>query len=89
MESVAQSLNVTELQHSQKDQKHAEAKTWITSQSANNSQPHLVFISKRNLPSILKDSVPTTQNSLVVYKYSCQYEARYVGCTSQQLCDRM
>ncbi len=51
--------------------------------------PRLVFSSKKIIPSIRKDSVPTTQNSLVVYKYSCWCDARYIGRTSQRLCDRV
>ena len=51
--------------------------------------PRLVFSSRKIIPSIRKDSVPTTQNSLVVYEYSCRCDARYVGRTSQRLCDRV
>ena len=41
------------------------------------------------LPSAKKDSVPTTQQSCVVYEFSCRCEARYVGCTTQRLADRI
>ena len=33
--------------------------------------------------------VPTTQKSCVVYEFSCRCEARYVGCTTQRLADRI
>ena len=36
----------------------------------------LVFSCKKILPSIPKGSVPTKQNSLVVYEYSCRCDAR-------------
>ena len=35
------------------------------------------------------DSVPTTQESCVVYEFSCRCEARYVGRTTQRLADRI
>ena len=41
------------------------------------------------LPSAKKDSVPTTQKRCVVYEFSCRYEARYVGRTTQRLADRI
>ena len=40
-------------------------------------------------PSAKKDSVPTTQKSCVVYEFSCRCEARYLGCTTQRLADRI
>ena len=39
------------------------------------------------LPSAKKDSVPTTQDSCVVYESSYRCEARYVGRTTQRLAD--
>ena len=51
---------------------------------------HRVIYSTRvMLPSAKKDSVPTTQKSCVVYKFSCRCEARYVGRTTQRLADRI
>ena len=41
------------------------------------------------LPSAKKDCVPITQRSCVVYEFLCQCEARYVGCTTQRLADRL
>ena len=41
------------------------------------------------LPSAKKYCVPTTQKSYVVYEFSCQCEARYVGRTTQRLADRI
>ena len=40
------------------------------------------------LPSAKKDSVPTTQKS-VVSEFLCRCEARYVGRTTQRLADRI
>ena len=37
----------------------------------------------------LKDAVPTTQISNVIYEYTCRCDARYVGRTSQRLVDRI
>ena len=36
-----------------------------------------------------KENVPTTQKSCVVYEFSCRYEARYVGRTTQRIADRI
>ncbi len=49
--------------------------------------PRLVFSSRKIIPSIRKDSVPTTQNGLKVYEYWCWCDARCAGRTSQWLCD--
>ena len=49
----------------------------------------MVYNTKVMLPSAKKDSVPTTQKSCVVYEFSCRCEARYVGCTTQRLVDRI
>ena len=38
---------------------------------------------------LLKNSVPTTQTSCVVYEFSCRCEAQYVGRTTQRLADRI
>ena len=49
----------------------------------------VVFTSKRMLPVALKDVLLTTLKSSVVYEYSCHYDSRYVGRTSQRLQDRI
>ena len=41
------------------------------------------------LPSAKKDCVPTIQKSCVVYEFSYQCEARYVGRATQRLADRI
>ena len=41
------------------------------------------------LPSVKKDSVPTTQKRCVAYELSCQCEAWYEGRTTQRLADRI
>ena len=52
-------------------------------------KPHAVYNTRVMLPSAKKDSVPATQKSSVVYEFSCQCEARYVGRTTQRLADRI
>ena len=49
----------------------------------------MVYNIRAMLPSAKKDCVPTTQKSCVVYEFSCRCEARYVGCTTQRLADRI
>ena len=52
-------------------------------------KPRVVYNTRVMLPSAKKDGVPTTQKSCVVYEFSCQCEARYVGSTTQRLADRI
>ena len=52
-------------------------------------KPRLVYNTRVMLPSVKKDCVPTTQKNCVVYEFSCQCEARYVGRTTQRLTDRI
>ena len=52
-------------------------------------KPRVVYNTRVMLPSAKKDSVPTTQKCCVVYEFSCQCEARYVGSTTQRLADRI
>ena len=52
-------------------------------------KPRAVYNTRVMLPSANKDSVPTTQNSCIVYEFSCRCEARYVGRTTQRLTDRI
>ena len=51
-------------------------------------KPRVVYNTRVMLPSAKKDSIPTTQKSCVLYEFSCQCEARYVGRTTQRLADR-
>ena len=51
-------------------------------------QPRVVFSSRRILPAIHKDVLPTFQQSNVVYEYVCHCDSRFVGRTSQRLQDR-
>ena len=48
-------------------------------------QPRVVFSTRRILPAIHKDVLPTFQQSNVVYEYVCHSYSRYVGRTSQRL----
>ena len=52
-------------------------------------KPRVVYSTRVMLPSAKKDSVPTPQKSCVVYEFSCQCEARYVGRTTQRPADRI
>ena len=52
-------------------------------------QPRVVFSTRRILPAIHKDVLPTFQQSNVVYEYVCHCDSRYVGRTSQRLQDRI
>ena len=52
-------------------------------------KPCVVYNTRVMLPSAKKDSVPTTQKSCVVYEFSFQCEARYVGRTMKRLADRI
>ena len=52
-------------------------------------KPRVAYSTRVILPSAKKDSVPTTENSCVVYEFSCRCEARYVGRTTQRLADRI
>ena len=49
----------------------------------------VVFSTKKMLPMVRKDVVPTKQQSMVVYQYMCHCDCRYVGHTSQRLQDRI
>ena len=48
-----------------------------------------MFSTKKMLPTVLKDVVPTKQQSMVVYQYVCRCDCRYVGRTSQRLQDKI
>ena len=52
-------------------------------------QPRIIFSTKKILPAIYKDNVPTTQQSMVVYQYVCRCDCRYVGRTTLRLQDRI
>ena len=52
-------------------------------------QPQMVFSTRRILPAIHKDLLPTFQQSNVVYEYVCHCDSRYMGRTSQRLQDRI
>ena len=49
----------------------------------------VVFSTNRMLPSTIKDVLPTSHLSNVVYQYQCRCDARYVGRTSLRLADRI
>ena len=49
----------------------------------------VVFSTKKMLPMVRKDVVPTKQQSMVVYQYVCRCDCRYVGRTFQRLQDRI
>ena len=51
--------------------------------------PHLIFSSQCMLPAAKKDVQPATQRSMVIYKYVCHCDSRYVGRTAQMLQERI
>ena len=48
-----------------------------------------IFTTRKILPTIHKDVLPSLQQSMVVYQYVCRCDCRYVGRTSQKLQDRI
>ena len=52
-------------------------------------KPCVIFQTRKILPSIYRDAVPTTQRSLVIYRYVCRCGCRYVSCTSFRLQERI
>ena len=48
-----------------------------------------IFSTRRILPAIHKDVLPTFQQSNVVYEYLCHCDRRYLVRTSQRLQDRI
>ena len=52
--------------------------------------PRVIFFStKKILPAVHKDVLPTTQQSMIVYQYVCHCDCRYVGRTTQRPQDRI
>ena len=51
--------------------------------------PRVIFSTKKILPAVHKDVLPTTQQSMIVYQYVCRCDCRYVGRTTQRLQDRI
>ena len=49
----------------------------------------VIFLTRKMMPSIRKDRLPSIQRSNVVYKYLCHCDSAYVGRTSQRLEDRI
>ena len=52
-------------------------------------EPRVIFSTRKILPAIHKDVVPSFQQSMVVYQYVCRCDQRYVGRTTQRLQDRI
>ena len=52
-------------------------------------EPRIIFTTRKILPAIHKDVLPSLQQSTVVYQYVCRCDCRYVGRTSQKLQDRI
>ena len=52
-------------------------------------EPRVIFHTRKILPSIHKDAVPTTQQCLVVYQYLCRCDCLYVIRTSLRLQERI
>ena len=52
-------------------------------------EPRIIFTTRKILPAIHEDVLPSLQQSMVVYQYACRCDCRYVGRTSQRLQDRI
>ena len=52
-------------------------------------EPRVLFSTRKILPSIHKDAVPSIQQSMVVYEYVCRCDCRYVGRTSLRFEERI
>ena len=50
---------------------------------------HVVFSTRKILPTVHKDVVPIKQQSMIVYQYVCRCDCRCIGRTSQRLHDRI
>ena len=48
-----------------------------------------IFLTRKMMPSIRKNRLPSIQRSNVIYKYLCHCDSVYVGRTSQRLEDRI
>ena len=48
-------------------------------------EPRIIFTTRKILPAVYKDVLPSLQQSMVVYQYVCRCDCRYVGRTSQRL----
>ena len=47
--------------------------------------PCVTFSTRKLLPAIHKDALPSTHQSMVVYQYVCRCDCRYLGRTSQRM----
>ena len=52
-------------------------------------EPRIIFTTRKTLPAIHKDVLPSLQQSMVVYQYVCRCDCWYVGRNSQRLQDRI
>ena len=52
-------------------------------------EPHVVYATNELLSATNKDVLPALRKSNVIYQFSCHYDSRYVGRTSQRLQDRI
>ena len=51
--------------------------------------PRLIFSCQCMVPAAKKDVLPANQRSMVIYKYVCHCDSRYVGRTTQRLQERI
>ena len=52
-------------------------------------EPRIIFTTRKILPAIHKDVLPSLQQSMVVYQYVSRCDCRYEGRTAQRLQDRI
>ena len=67
-----------------------ETQTKITINRCYQAAEHrIIFTTKKILPAVHKNILPSLQQSMVVYQYVCRCDCRYVDRTSQRLQDRI
>lgn len=52
-------------------------------------EPQIIFMTKSLMPATQKDVLPATNQSNIIYEYTCRCDSRYVGRTSQRLQQRI
>ena len=48
-------------------------------------EPRVIFNTRKLLPAIKKDVLPSHYHSNVIYQFVCHCNSRYIGCMSQRL----
>ena len=61
----------------------------MTRQCFYSVEPRVIFTSRPILSHVLKDHIPETDTSLVIYQFECCCKSNYVGKTRRRLTDRI